>query len=93
MLAATPRRYPYPAELDCGRVLARGGRAQRLDPGLQTLDLGSNELTGPIPAELGDLSNLEWLYLAGNELTGCVPAGLRDVPLNDFWSLGLPDCG
>ena len=29
-----------------------------------------NQLTGEIPAELGDLSNLEYLYLFNNQLTG-----------------------
>ena len=51
-----------------------------------------NQLTGEIPPELGDLSNLQDLYLRGNQLTGCVPDGLRDVPNNDFVRLGLPFC-
>ena len=50
-------------------------------------------LSRPIPAELGDLTNLEQLQLLGNELTGCVPVGLRDVASNDLAALGLPDCG
>ena len=39
----------------------------------------SNELTGPIPAALGDLTNLELLDLWGNELTGPIPAELGDL--------------
>ena len=54
--------------------------------------LDNNQLTGEIPTELGNLSNLQWLYLGGNLLTGCVPDGLRDVPNNDIVSLGLPFC-
>ena len=51
-------------------------------------------MTGPIPAALGDLTNLSELYLSGNELTGCVPVGLRDVAEeNDLGELDLPDCG
>ena len=61
-------------------------------PNLQHLNLSDNQLTGGIPAELGELANLQELYLGGNRLTGCVPDGLRDVPNNDFTSLGLPFC-
>ena len=49
-------------------------------------------MTGPIPAELGELTNLVLLWLSGNELTGCVPAGFRDVARNDVAQLDLPDC-
>ena len=61
--------------------------------GVTELNLGENDLTGEIPAELGNLSNLERLYLGANQLTGCVPAGLRDVPFNDLAGLGLDFCG
>ena len=40
------------------------------------LYLDGNQLTGEIPAELGDLSNLEVLSLGGNQLTGSIPAEL-----------------
>ena len=49
-------------------------------------------MSGEIPAELGNLANLEWLQLSGNQLSGCIPAGLGDVPSNDVGELGLPDC-
>jgi len=35
-----------------------------------------NELTGPIPPELGNLQRLGQLYLSGNPLTGGVPREL-----------------
>ena len=57
------------------------------------LDLNNNQLSGEIPAELGNLGNLEAIRLAGNQLTGCVPAGLQKVLNNDFAALGLPFCG
>ena len=41
--------------------------------GLRTLDLGGNDLTGPIPSELGNLENLN---LGGNALTGPIPSEL-----------------
>ena len=43
------------------------------------LYLGYNLLTGPIPAALGDLSNLQQLDLVSNELTGPIPAALGDL--------------
>ena len=38
--------------------------------------LPENELTGAIPAEVGNLANLRQLYLPENELTGAIPAEL-----------------
>ena len=43
------------------------------------LSLGGNGLTGTIPAKLGDLTNLEWLYLFDNNLTGSIPAALGNL--------------
>lgn len=60
--------------------------------GLMELDLSNNQLTGSIPPALEGLSHLRELRLGGNMLTGCIPAGLRDVPDNDFSTLGLPFC-
>ena len=44
------------------------------------LTLTGNGLKGPLPPELGDLSELQYLALAENELTGPVPSQLGDVP-------------
>ena len=41
--------------------------------------LGFNELAGPIPAELGNLSNLETLYLGFNELAGPIPGEVGNL--------------
>ena len=43
------------------------------------LILSENELGGEIPAELGNLANLEYLYLDGNTLTGEIPAVLGSL--------------
>ena len=43
------------------------------------LDLGSNRLSGEIPTELGDLSNLKLLFISDNELTGELPQGLTGL--------------
>ena len=56
------------------------------------LDLSENQLTGEIPAELGNLVNLYTLLLAENQLTGCAPAELEAVPDSDLYELGLPIC-
>ena len=56
------------------------------------LDLGSNNLTGSVPSELGNLTGLEFLTLWSNNLTGSIPAelgnltALRDLRL---WSNDL----
>ena len=38
-----------------------------------------NELTGPIPAELGQLRALTRLFLDGNKLSGAIPAELGQL--------------
>ncbi len=38
-----------------------------------------NDLTGPIPPELGDLATLAWLNLDGNGLTGPIPPELGNL--------------
>ena len=43
------------------------------------MQLPYNNLSGPIPPELGDLSNLEWLYLNNNNLSGPIPPELGDL--------------
>ena len=43
---------------------------------IQSLDLGSNNLEGEIPSELGNLSNLENLDLGWNKLEGEIPSEL-----------------
>ena len=43
------------------------------------LVLFSNDLTGPIPPELGNLTSLEELRLEGNDLTGPIPPGFGNL--------------
>ena len=43
------------------------------------LYLTNNQLTGPVPHELGGLANLEELYLWGNQLTGPIPVSLGNL--------------
>ena len=43
------------------------------------LEVNGNDLTGEIPAELGNLTNLTHLSLSFNQLTGAIPAELGDL--------------
>ena len=43
------------------------------------LELTGNNLVGPLPAKLGDLSKLKLLYLNNNQLSGTIPAELGDL--------------
>ena len=49
------------------------------DGRVTVLDLGSNQLSGEIPAELGNLSRLELLYMSDNDLTGALPQSLTGI--------------
>ena len=55
------------------------GVATNSDGRVSGLALNRNQLTGPIPAELGNLSSLQKLYLHSNELTGPIPEELGDL--------------
>ena len=43
------------------------------------LDLFENQLSGMIPSELGNLTNLQGLGLNGNELNGMLPSSLTNL--------------
>ena len=49
------------------------------DGRVSRLLLGLNGLSGMMPAELGNLTNLEWLSLHGNQLTGEIPVELGNL--------------
>ncbi|MCP5052314.1 MAG: hypothetical protein GY940_34420, partial [bacterium] len=49
-----------------------------LDGHVARINLGSNNLNGSIPAELGNLSNLEELDLTWNQLSGGIPPELAN---------------
>ena len=44
-----------------------------------TLDLHGNNLTGEIPPEIGNLTNLTELFLRSNELTGSIPSEIGNL--------------
>jgi Leucine-rich repeat (LRR) protein len=56
---------------------------------VQQLSLRSNQLSGSLPAELGNLSNLDYLDLGSNQLSGSLPAELGN--LTNLWHVYLAD--
>ena len=46
---------------------------------VDTLALIENYLSGPIPSELGNLSDLEWLNLGNNQLSGAIPPEIGNL--------------
>ena len=55
----------------------------------EILWLYSNQLSGPIPTEIGSLANLERLALYGNQLSGPIPVELGGLTrLSKYGHLG-----
>ena len=51
-----------------------------------SLDLGYNQLTGSIPPEIGNLTNLTYLNLRSNQLTGSIPPEIGNLTnLTRLW--------
>ena len=57
------------------------------DGRVATLGLGGNQLTGPIPAQLSQLSQLQYLSLYSNQLTGEIPVELSQLSQLQYLSL------
>ncbi|KAH9722063.1 LRRNT 2 domain-containing protein [Citrus sinensis] len=49
-------------------------------PVLRNLYLNNNYLTGGVPAQLANLTNLEILYLSHNKMSGTIPLALAHIP-------------
>ena len=58
------------------------------DGRVRRLYLRDNQLSGPIPAELGNLTSLGYLNLYGNQLSGPIPAELGNLTSPNALDLG-----
>jgi hypothetical protein len=54
-------------------------------PHLQIIDMGFNNLVGPLPQELWDLPKLHSLVLDNNQISGNLPATSKCRTLNQVW--------
>jgi Leucine-rich repeat (LRR) protein len=54
---------------------------------LQSIDMINNELDGPIPVEIGNLTDLNYLDVAGNNLTGTIPPALGSLTKLTYLSM------
>ena len=71
-----------------GRPMGRWNGVSTDDQGhVIELRLSGNQLTGTIPAGLGNLSNLVYLSLHKNQLSGAIPAQLGDLANLAYLSL------
>lgn len=66
---------------DWAGIMSRTGRR------ITHIELSSNNLSGSLPAEIGDLVNLEHLDLSINNLTGTIPSSIGYLSKLDFLSL------
>ncbi|MEO0733117.1 MAG: PKD domain-containing protein, partial [Bacteroidota bacterium] len=73
-----PALHPGGAAVDCD-LGALHGILLNGDGRVSTINLPSNNLSGPLPPELGDLTDLTTLNLADNQLTGSIPAAYANL--------------
>ena len=56
----------------------------------ESLTLGGNQLTGSIPSEIGNLTNLTWLWLLDNDLSGEIPESICDLDISWYsWKFDI----
>ena len=76
-------------ELDCNGEVSKNvelwGNCYNISE-TDTLNLAQNELTGEIPPEIGNLTNLTYLNLNNNQLTGEIPPEIGQLTnLTQLW--------
>jgi hypothetical protein len=63
------------------------GLACNDDDRVSVLDLSLQNMTGPIPSELGIMESLDFVFMFSNKLTGTLPAELGNLGDADFFYL------
>merc|ERR1712176_182994 len=66
-------------ELDLEKSNLRGNLPASFSQSLEYLNLHGNNLTGPLPEQLGELTNLEALALGKNKIDGQIPSTLGNL--------------
>ncbi|KAG6542993.1 hypothetical protein Mapa_015685 [Marchantia paleacea] len=56
-----------------------------------SFDVSHNDLTGPIPSVVGDLTGLRYLNLTSNRLSGSIPSSLGNISLLESLDLSSND--
>lgn len=84
LAGSAPLNWSVDADIGSWDGVTRGGTPQRVTG----LDLSSSELTGAIPPELGNLTNLTGLRLENNRLTGMIPTQLGSLTNLEILKLG-----
>ncbi len=76
-----PVREWFGVTVDSGRVtgLNLAGEGFVFVDSTGTFTIKTNNLTGTLPLELGDLTNIEFLDLSFNEITGSIPVELANL--------------
>ena len=92
-IAGEGSRLPNPHLLIRPFVCREAFLSSRIEGTQANLAIADSDTAVRLPAELGNLTNLEELYVGENQLSGCIPEGLRGVPYGDYFVLGLPFCG
>ena len=65
--------------LEAGKNVSTWYGVGVLDDRVTDITLGNNNLTGPIPEQIGNLFQLNFLDLASNHLSGVIPASINNI--------------
>jgi len=59
------------------------------DLGLNSLSFQDNQLTGEIPIEIGNLTDMRYFYLHGNQLTGEIPVEICNLNIGEMYNFQI----
>ena len=81
-----PNGSGYDCGGGCNEYIELWGQCYNIET-TTTLYLNNNQLTGEIPVEIGNLTNLEYLSLVDNQLTGEIPVEIGNLTNLEYLSL------